>query len=189
MRSGLLRSILGCAVGAALVLIAQAMTWATAAVPKATGGVQHLSVRGHDIEPGLPASGYALLALALALLAARGPLRRLAGLLIAVVGATAAAAAAAGRSAAGPALLHRAFAPTVHALATTADAWWVVALAGGLLCVASGLAALVRSGGWSAGLGQRYEPARAVGQPGDPAAPDDDAAAWRALDRGEDPTG
>jgi uncharacterized membrane protein (TIGR02234 family) len=71
-------------------------------------------------------------------------------------------------------------------------AWPVLALAAGLLAAAAGLLTVVRGRTWP-GMGRRYERAAAAA----PTAPgparrrtDEDRAldAWRALDRGEDPT-
>jgi len=185
VRSGPGLSVLACAAGAVLILIAQAAVWANADIPRATGGVEHLVVHGHDVEPGLRAIGVALLALAVALLATRGWLRRVVGLAVAAVGAAGIAVAASGPGATGPALLHRAFAPTVHSLSTGPNPWWVLAVVGGVVSLAAGLAAVVWGGSWG-GLGQRYDAPAAVPAPAPE--PTDDAAAWRSLDRGEDPT-
>jgi uncharacterized membrane protein (TIGR02234 family) len=69
-------------------------------------------------------------------------------------------------------------------------AWPVLALVAGLLAVAAGLLTVLRGRTWP-GMGRRYERAAATVT----AAParrqtDEDRAldAWRALDRGEDPT-
>jgi uncharacterized membrane protein (TIGR02234 family) len=72
-----------------------------------------------------------------------------------------------------------------------AAAWPVLTVAAGLLGIAAGLVAVVRGRSWPA-MGRRYErdgataPAAAARRP----ETDEDRAqaAWKALDRGEDPT-
>jgi uncharacterized membrane protein (TIGR02234 family) len=71
-------------------------------------------------------------------------------------------------------------------------AWPVLVLVAGLLGVAAGLIAVLRGRSWPA-MGRRYErdgaPAPAAARTTRPETDDDRAqAAWKALDRGEDPT-
>jgi uncharacterized membrane protein (TIGR02234 family) len=79
---------------------------------------------------------------------------------------------------------------------TTADvatAWPLVAGTAGLLGIAAGLLVVLRGRGWPA-MGRRYERpsgagARTAGRPARPLTDDDRAQdAWKAMDRGEDPT-
>jgi uncharacterized membrane protein (TIGR02234 family) len=147
---------------------------------------------GSELAPLVPAGGLLLLAAAVALVAVRGAGRVLVGLLAAVAGGvlgwsglrtlvTGGDAAAAGVLGSG----------TPGSTVTTAvsAAWPVLALAAGLLAAAAGLLTVVRGRTWP-GMGRRYERA-ATAAPG-PARrrTDEDRAldAWRALDRGEDPT-
>ena len=68
-------------------------------------------------------------------------------------------------------------------------AWPALALVAGLLAVAAGLLTVLRGRTWP-GMGRRYErPATAAAAPARRQADEDRALdAWRALDRGEDPT-
>jgi uncharacterized membrane protein (TIGR02234 family) len=71
------------------------------------------------------------------------------------------------------------------------SAWPVVAIVAGVLGVAAGVLAVLRGRGWPA-MGRRYERAGApepVTAARRPETDEDRAqAAWKALDRGEDPT-
>jgi uncharacterized membrane protein (TIGR02234 family) len=76
------------------------------------------------------------------------------------------------------------FATSVH------STWPVLAVVAGVLGVLTGLLVVLRGRGWPA-MGRRYErpgaaPATAARRP--VTAEDRATAAWRALDRGEDPT-
>lgn len=185
--------MLGCAAGGALILVAQAVTWATAAIARPTGGVQDVSVAGHEVSGGLPAVGWALIVLALALLAARGVLRQVVGAVVALVGAVAVALAVTAPGRVDAALVKAAYLPPAHPVHAGAGGWWVVAALGGVLAVLAGGDALVRGTRWG-GLGARYDsPAGAEAVATDDATPAtpitaDEGAVWQALDRGEDPT-
>jgi uncharacterized membrane protein (TIGR02234 family) len=198
MSRGLPRALAGCALGGALVLIAQAVTWSRATVPRPTGGGQQVSVTGHDVASGLPAIGWALLALTLAMLASSGVVRRLVGLVVGFVGLSAVFTAVAARGRVNAALANAAFTTPAHPVHAGSGLWWLVAAIGGVLATVAGFAALWRGGRWG-GLGARYEAPAAAGSEatgaGDEVTPrtaepraDDSAAVWRALDRGEDPT-
>jgi len=67
--------------------------------------------------------------------------------------------------------------------------WPVLAVVAGVLAIVVGLLVVLRSRSWPA-MGRRYErPEAAAAEPAAaPTAEDRAAAAWRALDRGEDPT-
>jgi uncharacterized membrane protein (TIGR02234 family) len=70
--------------------------------------------------------------------------------------------------------------------------WPVVAVVGGVLALGVGGLVVVRGRAWPA-MGRRYEraavPAPAASRPATAETDEDVAqAAWRALDRGEDPT-
>jgi uncharacterized membrane protein (TIGR02234 family) len=136
-------------------------------------------VSGHTVAGVVEAAALVALAGAVAVPATRGRGRLAAGILVALGGLAAVVGAIANR---GDARHH-----VLHALppgsAVSVDPWWVLAVLGGLLLLASGLLLAVRGPGWS-GLSSRYETpaARRV------TAPAGDAGTWDALDRGEDPT-
>lgn len=177
---------------AAAILIAQAVTWVAVSVPHTTGGSQRVVLHGHDIEPALAPVGWALLALTVAQVAGHGPIRRLVGVVMVLVGAAGVAVAFAARRDTGPTVLHHTFAPAVSGMHPAPNAWWVVAAVGGLLAVLTGAYVAVASGGWErlsakydapAGDAAPPEPSAGVGAPAE-----DDTVTWKALDRGEDPT-
>jgi uncharacterized membrane protein (TIGR02234 family) len=189
-------AVVGLAAAGGLALSTGGQTWLTATVarPEPLPPVTE-QLTGSALAPLVPAGGLVLLAAAVALVAVRGAGRVLVGLLAAVAGgvlgwsglrtlATDADAAAAGVLGSG----------TPGSTVTTAvsAAWPVLALVAGLLAVAAGLLTVLRGRTWP-GMGRRYERAATAA----PAAPararrqtDEDRAldAWRALDRGEDPT-
>ncbi|QKG26699.1 Trp biosynthesis-associated membrane protein [Actinomadura verrucosospora] len=185
-----------CAAGAGLALLAGGRTWATVKAEDAiTPFAQHLT--GHDLGGTATALAWAGLAGLAALFATRGRVRSLVGILIALFGAGAvyASAAAVQRahvlSAAGDksALLKIGAHP-----ALAVNLWWMASVTGGVLLVAGGLIAAVRSARWP-GMSARYErtgapasrPAARKAPAGD-AAGEDPSALWKSLDRGEDPT-
>ena len=192
-RRELTAAVLGAVLAGGLALVAGGQSWARVTVdrspplPPVTG-----VLNGADAAPLVPATGLVLLA------AGGGPARRprrrpgrrraadgrrrrragLVGLRALTGGLDAAAADLPGVGGA------RSAAATVD----LAAGWPVLAVVAGLLGVAAGLLVVLRGRSWP-GMGRRYE------RPGSPAAParvqtDEDRAqaAWRALDRGEDPT-
>ena len=194
--SGASRRELGSALAAAavaggLALSAGGQSWASVtAVRRPPLPPVTVAVLGSDAAPLVPAAGLVLLAAAVALLAVRGAGRVVVGLLMAVAGGvlgwsgvrvlvgglTSAAAAVPGLGGTADTTL------VVH----VARAWPVLALRGGVLGVAAGLATVLRGRGWP-GMGRRYE--RDAGAVSAPRTDEDRAqAAWQALDRGEDPT-
>jgi uncharacterized membrane protein (TIGR02234 family) len=126
-----------------------------------------------------------LLALAAGVIAARGVLRRVVGGVIALVGAIALAVAIVGRGSVSSALTSHEVGGLALPVHGSANGWWIVAAIGGLVAMAAGVIAALRSGEWAA-MGRKYEapdtaqPTVAKGDPAD--------TAWDALDRGEDPT-
>ncbi|MFS8522148.1 MAG: Trp biosynthesis-associated membrane protein [Micromonosporaceae bacterium] len=192
-RPGLAATVLACAAGAALVLLAAGRTWAVrvadrpAPLPDA-----RTALTGGDLVAWLPSLAWAALAAAAALPAVRGHARRGLGGLLAVAGAAmAVAAGVAGVRAGSPA------------------GWPALATVGAAAVAAAGGLALTASGDWPA-LGARYErrgaapPDRGATAPDGlnrtardghgGSAPDGGTFAgrerqlWEALDRGEDPT-
>jgi uncharacterized membrane protein (TIGR02234 family) len=147
---------------------------------------------GSELAPLVPAGGLVLLAAAVALVAVRGAGRVLVGLLAAVAGGalgwsglrtllTDADVTAAGVVGSGT--------PGSTLTAEVSAAWPVLVLVAGLLAVAAGLLTVLRGSSWP-GMGRRYErPAAATAAPVRRRTDEDRALdAWRALDRGEDPT-
>jgi uncharacterized membrane protein (TIGR02234 family) len=171
------------AAGGLLVLLSSGRVWARAGQPALGGnGRVALSVTGHQVAPSVPALAVALLALAAAVLAARGLLRRVVGVVVVFIGATTIGVAATAPGQVSQALEHREAGATGLAVHASANGWWVLALAGGLLATAAGALTVLRGDRWAA-LGARYDAPTAPPRATDPA-----ADAWAALDRGEDPT-
>ena len=76
----------------------------------------------------------------------------------------------------------------VEGTAEISAAWPVLAVVAGVLGVAAGLLAVLRGRTWP-GMGRRYERTPEQAAPARPVTDEDRAqAAWKALDRGEDPT-
>lgn len=174
---------LGCWVLASvLALIAAGRVWGQVSVRSAAGSRVQAHVTGHDVAGSLAPCAAALLALALFVLAARGWVRRLTGVLGALLGVAIVVAALAGRSDVGKALAGKAFGVQASALHPPMTIWPWVAVIGGLVAAGCGLLTAVIGPRW-VGLGRRYD-APGAQQAGS----DDDASRWAALDRGEDPT-
>ena len=184
----------GAVVGAALVLFASSQTWADLtwqqhpALPP-----RQIAETGGDAAPLAAAAALVLMAAAAATLAVRGTGRVLVGLLMVVAGVG--IAWSSGRVLAGDDVLtDRLGALGVPAADVTSDlvpAWPVVAVVGGVLGALAGLLTVVRGRRWPA-MGRRYERAGAEDTGARPTAavPEEQraAAAWTALDRGDDPT-
>ena len=181
--------IVGCLAGAAAVLLAGGATWGRVqlelgeAIPPVT-----VELSGGDTAPLAVALGLLGLAAAAALVATKGVVRRVVGLVLALAGVAVIidTLRAGGRLTA----LALDTSPGAEASATVSTPWPWLAVAGGLLLVAAGSVTASRGGRWRA-MSQRYEaPGSArvapASLPGAAAADPD--AAWRALDRGEDPT-
>ncbi len=186
-RRELVAAVLLGAAGAALVAGSAGRTWATV-TERAGAGLETVNqqVTGRSLSGVVAALGLAGLAGIAALLATRGWARVAVGALLAVFGVVVAVVTptAAGRahviSTAGQKsnLAKLTGDVTVHT-----NAWWVIALAGGVLLAASGLLTTVRGRRWP-GMSSRYD------RPGSAPPPqtDDPASLWKALDRGDDPT-
>lgn len=176
-RRALTRAVLGCAVGAALSLLAASRTWTVEITRRsAPAAVLHTSRTGSSLVPWLTALSLVGLAGAGALLATRGRSRSLVGvvLLLSALGVLGGGA---------------------YGLATVAHLtviWPVLAIVGGLLSGYGGWEATFRSRSWPA-MGGRYERPHAPrtpaeDQPQHTGPSRSDVAMWDALDRGEDPT-
>jgi uncharacterized membrane protein (TIGR02234 family) len=186
-------AVIGAVAAGGLALSAGGQTWVTATVerPEPLPPVTE-QLTGSELAPLVPAGGLVLLAAAVALVAVRGAGRVLVGLLAAVAGGvlgwsglrtllTDADVTAAGVVGSGT--------PGSTLTAEVSAAWPVLVLVAGLLAVAAGLLTVLRGSSWP-GMGRRYErPAAAAAAPVRRQTDEDRALdAWRALDRGEDPT-
>jgi uncharacterized membrane protein (TIGR02234 family) len=179
-RRELAAAVGGAVAAGALALIAGGQTWAETTVerqPPLPPVVEVLS--GSDAAPLVPAAGLVLLAAAVALLAVRSTGRVVVGLLMAVAGGvlgwSGIRALAGGLG-------------TGEGTAEISAAWPVLAVVAGVLGGAAGLLTVVRGRAWP-GMGRRYERTPEEAAPARPVTDEDRAqAAWKALDRGEDPT-
>jgi len=186
---------LACAAGAGLVLLAAGREWAVVRYGAAGSALGEVALTGGELAAFLGPAALAALAAVVAVLAAKGPWRRLIGVVVALCGAAVALgawtgprqdtvlAAAAERSA-----LSAAGAATWQATAV----WPALAAAGGVVLVAGGAVAVARAGRWP-GMSDRYE-RRGSGRAGRaaPAArangPARERELWDAIDQGADPT-
>lgn len=185
-------ALLAGAAGAALVLLAGGRTWSEGTT-QVNGSPVAQSASGQDVG-GLPGA-LAIVALAalVAVFAVRGVWRTVVAGLLALSGAGVVAGAVTGATdtAALEEKASRASGLTGAAIdGVSHTAWPWVALAGGVLLLLAGLLALRYGRHWPA-MSSRYErdgtprPRRARTAP-DPDRPEE---LWKALDRGEDPTG
>lgn len=176
-------AVLGTAAGGGLALFAAGRVWASATVTPVAGTVQHLNATGRQAESGLAACAIACLALAVALLASSGWLRRLVGLTAVMAGAATIATAVTARNRAGTSLATHAFGVQAAAVHPHTNSWWLVALIGGVIAlVAAGLA--ITGAGRGRALDSRYDAPASRPRPV-ASGPD---ATWDSLDRGQDPT-
>ncbi|MGW0707712.1 TIGR02234 family membrane protein [Streptomyces sp. NPDC002643] len=190
-RRSLALALLSGALGAAVALLATRQRWSEGTISVA-GGPFPLTAKGSDIT-GVPAA-LAIVGLAalVAVFAVRRSGRALVAVLLALSGAGTVAAALFGAYDSS-ALDDKAAeasgdtSATVDALSHTG--WPYVAAVGGALILLAGLLAL-RYGRLWPGMSGRYErdgtPRPRKAKPVDPDRPED---MWKALDRGEDPTG
>ena len=189
-RRELASAVLGGAVAGALALSAAGQRWAEVTaerrppLPPVSGWLT-----GGDAAPLVPAAGLVLLAAAVALLAARGAGRAVVGLLMVAAGAALVWSGA--RVQAGGVADAAADLPGLaggSVTATTVDAavlWPVLSVVAGLLAGAAGVLAAARGRAWP-GMAGRYERTEATPREPSPEARAEDA--WKAIDRGEDPT-
>ncbi|MEU6475732.1 TIGR02234 family membrane protein [Streptomyces sp. NPDC047017] len=190
-RRSLAVALLCGALGAAVALLASRQRWAEGTATVA-GGAFPLTAKGSEVT-GVPAA-LAIVGLAalVAVFAVRRSGRLLVAALLALSGAGTVAAALTGARDGG-ALDEKAAQASGDTAATAASlshtGWPYVAVAGGVLLLLAGLLALRYGRSWPAMSG-RYErsgaPRPRAPKPVDPDRPED---LWKALDRGEDPTG
>jgi uncharacterized membrane protein (TIGR02234 family) len=186
-------AVAGLAVAGGLALSSGGQTWATATVTRrAPLPPVTEELTGTDLASLVPACGLLLLAAAVAVVATRGRGRQVVGLLACVGGGT---LLWSGLRALvdDPALTDLSDGTAAAATAlqiSRSAAWPVLAVVAGVLGAAAGALAVLRGSTWQ-GMGRRYErgagpatPARAATVTREDRALD----AWRALDRGEDPT-
>ncbi|MGW1769184.1 TIGR02234 family membrane protein [Streptomyces sp. NPDC002073] len=191
-RRSVAAALLTGALGATVVLLASGRTWARGTADVG-GGTLRLATDGTNVTQVPAALAIVGLAALVAVFAVRGPGRVLVSALLALSGAGAVAAAVFG--AADRAALDAEAARTTADTAAAADglthtAWPYVTAVGGVLILLAGLLALRFGKGWPA-MGGRYERdgaprTRTAPVRVDPDRPED---LWKALDRGEDPTG
>jgi hypothetical protein len=175
------------------VIVSYGATWALALVPVFTGADaltspgREVDLTGRDLAPLGAAMGWVGLAAVPALLATRTWGRRVTGAVVLVGGGVAGVTAVAFAltdvaSGGGGAFVAAALGePDLQTTSVSITAWWAVAVVSGLVMLASGLLALVDGPAWPR-LGSRYSRSAST------SAPASAAAAWDALDRGEDPT-
>ncbi|MFJ4436471.1 TIGR02234 family membrane protein [Streptomyces sp. NPDC088923] len=184
--------VLGAA-GAALALLCSRQTWAHGTA-NVVGGTLPLSVKGGDVTGAPAALAIVGLASLFAVFAVRRAGRVFVAALLALSGLGTVVAGVLGARDHG-ALDDKAAEASGHAAATvhafSATAWpWVSTGAGALLLLA-GVLALLHGRRWPAMSG-RYERGSAAPRPRTPARaldPDRPEDLWKAIDRGEDPTG
>jgi uncharacterized membrane protein (TIGR02234 family) len=194
-RRQLTAAVLGAALAGGLALFSGGQRWVSVTavrrppLPPVSG-----VLTGGDAAPLVPAMGLLLLATAVALVAVRGMARPAVGLVAAVAGGVLLWSGI--RTLGGTVNVSAAHLPVLAgaldgARTDVAVGWPAVVVAAGLLAVATAVLVVLRGRGWP-GMGRRYERAGAPSQaPSDVAAATDEErmqAAWRALDRGEDPT-
>jgi uncharacterized membrane protein (TIGR02234 family) len=175
-----------CLVGAGAVLLSVGRPWSTAVQPS-TGTVPGVQVDlvGRDLAPLTAGLGLLALASAGALLALGRRLRPVLGVVMSLSGLVMIVDTllAAGRAAT---RVEDQFADP--AVTATSTAWPWLAVAGGIAVVFAGLVTAVRGGRWPP-MSRRYDKPTPAAEPlSEPGATMDSEAAWRALDRGEDPT-
>ncbi len=181
-------AVAGCAVAGGLALSAGGQAWSTVTVTRRPPLPPVTEVlTGSALAPLVPAAGLLLLAAAVAVLAVRGAGRAAVGVLVVLAGAALAWSGL--RALTGTADTGTA-APGEQRTAVLAAAWPVLVLLAAVVALAAGVLVVARGRRWP-GMGRRYErtPGAAAPVPAR-ARTDEDRAldAWRAIDRGDDPT-
>jgi uncharacterized membrane protein (TIGR02234 family) len=199
-------AVLGLALGGALALSSSSQPWADVTIVREAPLPPTAAVlTGSQAAPLVSACGLLLLAAAVAVIAVRGAGRVAVGLLVAVAGGVLGWSGLRGLT--GRLDLDLSDVPSSVGLGraeVTSDpvaGWPALALVAGVLGVLVGLLVVLRGRQWP-GMGRRYERTGTAAGPGAPAQPsaagvrtarpetDEDRhqAAWKALDRGDDPT-
>ena len=187
-------AVAGAVVAGGLALSAAGRPWATvtAVRPRPLPPVTD-QLTGGEVAPLVSAMGLLLLAGAVALFAVRGRGRIAVGAVLALAGALLVWSGlhplVAGVHPAVSDLSTPAGSSVIRLDATLSPGWPLVAVVAGVMALFSGALVVLRGRRWPA-MGRRYE--RPGGSPAAPVRePTDEeraTAAWRALDRGEDPT-
>ena len=186
--AGVVLTLLAASVG---VLVAFGATWVVAQVPvfagADSGAGREVALTGRDLVPLGSAMGWVGLAAIAALLATRTWGRRVTGAVVVLGGGVAGASAVAfglseAASGGSGSFVSAALAGRGEAAAitSTVTGWWLLGVAAGLAMLICGMLALLDGPAWPR-LGARYSRDEARGGASR-------AAAWDALDRGEDPT-
>jgi uncharacterized membrane protein (TIGR02234 family) len=190
-------AVLGCAAAGALALSASSQRWLDVTIdrqpplPPATE-----ALTGSQAAALVPACGLLLLAAAVAVIAVRGLGRSVVGLLVAAAGGVlgwSGLRALTGGLGVGAADLDGVVGlGNARVTSSVVAPWPALTLAAGVLAVLVGLLVVLRGRLWP-GMGRRYERTGTAGapsaRPARPETPEDrHQAAWKALDRGEDPT-
>jgi len=188
-------AVLLCALAGGLSLSSSSQPWAEVTVTRAAPLPPTSEVlSGSQAAPLVAACGLLLLAAAVAVIAVRGAGRVAVGLLVAVAGGTLAWSGL--RGATGGLDLDAEVTSTVglgsaEVVVDPVTGWAALALVAGVLAVAAGLLVVLRGRRWP-GMGRRYERTGTAAAPRRPARPETDEdrhqAAWKSLDRGDDPT-
>lgn len=165
------------AVGALLAFFAYGRPWVVASTSSAGLPTVSREVSGRDLEPGAGFLPLLLLAALLALWATSGWWRRAVGAVVVVAGLAIAVGAVRGAHPSGDAL--GSASGLGGDLTAAGTAWWVVALAGGLLAAAGGALAVLGGHRWGAMAARYGGDGDAVARP---------RTAWEVLDAGGDPT-
>ena len=190
-RRELIVAALLCAAGAVLTVSLVGRDWAT--VVEHTGaGTMPLTqnLTGRALNGVIAALGWAGLAGLAALVATRGWVRSVVGVLLVAFGAGIAYASAGAvtyahvLSVAGD---KSNFARLGSGVSVSTNVIWAGSVLGGVLLIAAGAFTIVRGHRWP-GMSARYDRTDAAPAPAAVSA-DDPVALWKSLDRGEDPTG
>jgi uncharacterized membrane protein (TIGR02234 family) len=199
-RRELTAAVLLCALSGGLALSSSSQPWADVTIVRQAPLPPTSEVlTGSQAAPLVAACGLLLLAAAVAVIAVRGVGRMAVGLLVAVAGGTLGWSGL--RGVTGRLDLDVGDVTGAVGLGqarVTSDpvaGWAALALVAGVLAVLAGLLVVLRGRRWP-GMGRRYERTGTAGRPAPaarrPTRPETDEdrhqAAWKALDRGDDPT-
>lgn len=179
-------AVLGTAAGGGLALFAAGRVWATATATPVAGTVQHVHATGRQAESGLAACAVACVALAIAMLASSGWLRRLVALTAVMAAAATIATAVTAHNRVGSTVATRSFGVQASSVHPHVNGWWLVAVVGGVLALAAagfGITGPARA----RTLDSRYDAPQPAQTRQRPQASGPEAA-WDDIDSGRDPT-
>jgi len=178
--------------GAVAAVVGVSRPWVSATAVVEGLPTIEVSADGSSLAPLAAALGFVLLAGFGAVVATRGWVRRLLGVVIvvcAVVVLVSAVALPSGDEVLTDALSAKGWQGGDYD--TGREPWVLVTAVGALVSGAAGLAVALFGAGWPA-MGSRYDAPTARSddaQPGEPARSPSEADLWQAIDRGQDPTG